>query len=241
MTILARAFTKATSIFVTRYRPLICNKVPFRNYFAQIPKVSSNVTNVHLMRLCKDVCRLWSLVLPFWTISTWFCVDVAGMQTISNIQLGCLKRRQEACSGNLDPNYKIHYLLWEPVWRWPRPSKVGMNTYVVCRRNCGMKPAHDRKLLYVTKEGAPFKTAAKTCTACGYLPKHNTSYVAQQWEKSHLNTVRFYSRTYTHTQKKKKKKKCTSLVSLTFLTESPAPTRHEKYSQNESLLRSNKT
>lgn len=144
-------------------------------------------------------------------------------------------------SGNLDPNSEIHYLLWEPVWRWPRPSKVGMNTYVVCRRNCGMKPAHDRKLLYVTKEGASFKTAAKTCTACGCLLKHNTSYVAQQWEKSHLNTVRFYSRTYTHTQKKKKKKKCTSLVSLTFLTESPAPTRHEKYSQNESLLRSNKT
>lgn len=81
-----------------------------------------------------------------------------------------------------------------------------MNTYVVCRRNCGMKPAHDRKLLYVTKEGAPFKTAAKTCTACGYLLKHNTSYVAHQWEKSHLNTVRFYSRTYTHRKKKKKKK-----------------------------------
>lgn len=83
---------------------------------------------------------------------------------------------------------------------------MGMNTYVVCRRNCGMKPAHDRKLLYVTKEGAPFKTAAKTCTACGYLLKHNTSYVAHQWEKSHLNTVRFYSRTYTHRKKKKKKK-----------------------------------
>lgn len=143
-------------------------------------------------------------------------------------------------SGILDPNYKIHYSLWEPVWRWSGSSKVGMNTYVVCRRNCGMKPAHDRKLLYVTKEGAPFKTAAKTCTACGYLLKHNTSYVAHQWEKSHLNTVRFYSRTYTH-RKKEEEKKCTSLVSLTFLTESPAPTRHEKYSQNESLLRSNKT
>lgn len=58
----------------------------------------SNVRNVHLMRLCKDMCRLWSLVLPFCTISTWFCVGVAGMQTISNIQLGCLKRRQEICS-----------------------------------------------------------------------------------------------------------------------------------------------